>query len=40
VNCTLVPCGHHCCCIVCAAQFEQCPVCRADVDLKIRTFSA
>eukprot|EP00752_Nemacystus_decipiens_P003484 g3217.t1 len=40
VDCTLVPCGHHCCCITCAAQFEQCPVCRADVEQKIRAISA
>ncbi|CAN0149941.1 unnamed protein product, partial [Laminaria digitata] len=39
VDCTLVPCGHHCCCLVCAAQFEQCPVCRADVEQKIRAIS-
>ncbi|CAM9924888.1 unnamed protein product [Ectocarpus sp. 4 AP-2014] len=39
VDCTLVPCGHHCCCLTCAAQFEQCPVCRADVEQKIRAIS-
>ncbi|CAM9490857.1 unnamed protein product, partial [Hapterophycus canaliculatus] len=39
IDCTLVPCGHHCCCLTCAAQFEQCPVCRADVEQKIRAIS-
>ncbi|CAM9545581.1 unnamed protein product [Ascophyllum nodosum] len=39
VDCTLVPCGHHCCCFTCAAQFDVCPVCRADVTQKIRTIS-
>ncbi|CAN0538357.1 unnamed protein product, partial [Scytosiphon promiscuus] len=39
VDCTLVPCGHHCCCLVCAAQFEKCPVCRPDVEQKIRAIS-
>eukprot|EP00752_Nemacystus_decipiens_P005096 g4624.t1 len=40
VNCTLVPCGHHCTCINCAAEFVQCPVCRRDIDQKIKTFTA
>ena len=40
VNCTLVPCGHHCTCINCAAEFQQCPVCRTNVDQKINTYGA
>ncbi|CAM9446575.1 unnamed protein product [Sphacelaria rigidula] len=39
VDCTLVPCGHHCCCLECAAQFELCPVCRAPVEQKIRAIT-
>ena len=31
----LLPCGHVCACIVCAAQLETCPMCRSDVLSKI-----
>ncbi|CAM9922217.1 unnamed protein product [Ectocarpus sp. 12 AP-2014] len=37
VDCTLVPCGHHCCCITCASKFSLCPVCRTTVTHKIKT---
>nr|CAD7431954.1 unnamed protein product [Timema monikensis] len=31
-----VPCGHMCCCIKCAELVGQCPLCRADVNQKVR----
>ncbi|CAM9511280.1 unnamed protein product [Ectocarpus sp. 8 AP-2014] len=41
VNCTLVPCGHHCCCMSCAeSMFNLCPVCGVAIDKKIKTISA
>ncbi|CAM9610548.1 unnamed protein product, partial [Hapterophycus canaliculatus] len=36
VNCTLVPCGHHCCCVGCASKFSLCPVCRTAVRQRIK----
>ncbi|CAM9538208.1 unnamed protein product [Ectocarpus sp. 12 AP-2014] len=39
INCTLVPCGHLCCCFdLCAAVVEQCPICRADIQQRIKTY--
>ncbi|CAN0246108.1 unnamed protein product, partial [Ectocarpus fasciculatus] len=41
VNCTFVPCGHHCCCMHCAeSQFNLCPVCGVAIEKKIKTISA
>eukprot|EP00904_Undaria_pinnatifida_P005271 jgi/Undpi1/1874/HiC_scaffold_12.g05261.m1 len=40
VNCTLVPCGHHCCCLTCAEKFDKCPVCRLKVARKIKAIDA
>eukprot|EP00752_Nemacystus_decipiens_P018771 g16830.t1 len=37
VNATLVPCGHHVCCMPCTEKFELCPVCRVRVTQKIKT---
>lgn len=37
VNVTLVPCGHHCCCMPCTEKFELCPVCRLRITQKIKT---
>nr|CAD7586028.1 unnamed protein product [Timema genevievae] len=31
-----VPCGHMCCCIKCAELMGQCPLCRADINQKVR----
>nr|CAD7453528.1 unnamed protein product [Timema tahoe] len=31
-----VPCGHMCCCIKCAELVGQCPLCRADINQKVR----
>ncbi|CAN0380585.1 unnamed protein product [Pylaiella littoralis] len=36
VDCTLVPCGHHCCCVTCASELSVCPVCRAPISQKIK----
>ncbi|CAM9937849.1 unnamed protein product [Ascophyllum nodosum] len=38
-DCTLVPCGHHCSCLSCAARFNECPICRAPVRQKIKTIN-
>ncbi|CBJ32496.1 conserved unknown protein [Ectocarpus siliculosus] len=41
VNCTFVPCGHHCCCMPCAeSKLNLCPVCGVAIDKKIKTISA
>jgi len=40
VNCTLVPCGHHCCCMQCAEKFDLCPVCRVRITLKVKAIDA
>lgn len=36
VDCTLVPCGHHCCCLACASKFDVCPVCFKRVQDRIK----
>lgn len=36
VACTLVPCGHHCCCRDCAGRLTYCPVCRARITEMIK----
>ncbi|CAM9281402.1 unnamed protein product [Laminaria digitata] len=36
VACTLVPCGHHCCCRDCAGRLTHCPVCRARITEMIK----
>lgn len=40
INVVLVPCGHYCCCSVCADAMgnEACPVCRAPVEKVVRTY--
>ncbi|CAM9779222.1 unnamed protein product [Hapterophycus canaliculatus] len=39
INCTLVPCGHLCCCYErCGAIVEKCPICRADIQQRIKTY--
>lgn len=38
VNCALVPCGHRSFCFECAAEFDQCPVCRKTVTMTLKTF--
>ncbi|CAN0090449.1 unnamed protein product, partial [Hapterophycus canaliculatus] len=40
VNCTFVPCGHHCCCMACSEKFEFCPVCRTRITQKVKAISA
>lgn len=39
VDCTLVPCGHHCCCVDCAASFVICPICSTRIQQRIRTIN-
>jgi len=34
----LVPCGHVCCCGACAPALSTCPMCRADVDGRVRLY--
>ncbi|XP_061184394.1 baculoviral IAP repeat-containing protein 7-B-like [Saccostrea echinata] len=34
----LLPCGHVCCCSLCAPTFRYCPICRADVKRTQRIF--
>ncbi|KAG8229619.1 hypothetical protein J437_LFUL002344 [Ladona fulva] len=31
-----IPCGHMCCCISCSEKFTECPMCRGNVEQKIR----
>lgn len=38
INCTISPCGHHRCCITCASCVEVCPVCRSNIEQRVRTF--
>ncbi|KAK9695945.1 Leucine rich repeat [Popillia japonica] len=42
VHCQMifVPCGHFCCCIVCASPVNNCPLCRSDIAHKIRVVPA
>ncbi|CAM9528346.1 unnamed protein product [Scytosiphon promiscuus] len=40
VNCTFVPCGHHCCCMPCTAKFELCPVCNVRITQKVKAIDA
>ncbi|CAN0169857.1 unnamed protein product, partial [Hapterophycus canaliculatus] len=40
VNCTLVPCGHHCLCVRCAANLNECPVCRTVITSRVKTYRA
>ncbi|MES1908401.1 MAG: hypothetical protein MHM6MM_001348 [Cercozoa sp. M6MM] len=35
-NCALLPCGHACTCIECAATMEQCPTCRTPIQERLR----
>ncbi|CAI7755869.1 unnamed protein product [Closterium sp. NIES-54] len=37
-NSVFVPCGHMCCCVHCAAQLTQCPLCRRRIDQLVRTY--
>ena len=40
-RCTvLIPCGHVCACLVCVQEFQNCPVCRAEIEQIVRTYNA
>nr|XP_034334691.1 E3 ubiquitin-protein ligase XIAP-like isoform X5 [Crassostrea gigas] len=34
----LEPCGHLCCCQTCASRCDRCPICRAEISRRARTF--
>merc|ERR1719513_274195 len=38
-NVVFLPCGHVCSCSKCAAKLAQCPICRAQIDQKVRIFT-
>lgn len=38
VGVVFLPCGHLCCCVMCAPAVRQCPICRADIRGTVRTF--
>ncbi|KAG5677768.1 hypothetical protein PVAND_007499 [Polypedilum vanderplanki] len=35
-----LPCGHLCCCINCSKDLNQCPMCRGDIERKIKVIQA
>jgi len=34
-----IPCGHLCCCNKCATPLKKCPICRVDIQQKVKTFT-
>nr|XP_034334885.1 death-associated inhibitor of apoptosis 2-like [Crassostrea gigas] len=38
VGVVFLPCGHLCCCVMCAPAVRQCPICRAEIRGTVRTF--
>ena len=38
VGVVFLPCGHLCCCVLCAPAVRQCPICRAEIRGTVRTF--
>jgi hypothetical protein len=40
VEVVLLPCGHHCLCRGCAANLVICPLCRASIENRVRTFGS
>ncbi|XP_061171223.1 baculoviral IAP repeat-containing protein 7-like isoform X1 [Saccostrea echinata] len=38
VGMVFLPCGHLCCCVMCAPAVRQCPICRAEIRGTVRTF--
>lgn len=39
-NCVLLPCAHVCVCFACAQALRKCPMCRLDIQQKIRIFKS
>eukprot|EP00897_Mesotaenium_endlicherianum_P001883 jgi/Mesen1/1722/ME000138S00577 len=37
-NAVFVPCGHMCCCTVCASQLRNCPLCRKRIVQAVKTY--
>lgn len=37
-NTVFTPCGHLCCCTICAKRFRKCPICRQVINSVIRAF--
>jgi len=38
VSMTFLPCGHLCCCTACSPSLTRCPICRAHIKNKVRTY--
>merc|ERR1719481_1070113 len=38
VGVVFLPCGHLCCCVLCAPSLRDCPVCRTNIQGTVRTF--
>merc|ERR1711971_574988 len=38
VGVVFLPCGHLCCCVLCAPSLRDCPVCRRNIQGTVRTF--
>uniref|UniRef100_A0A7S3G327 RING-type domain-containing protein n=1 Tax=Palpitomonas bilix TaxID=652834 RepID=A0A7S3G327_9EUKA len=39
ITIVLVPCGHHCLCHECSLQLEECPLCRAPIAQRVKTYA-
>lgn len=40
IEVVLLPCGHHCLCRGCASNLVICPLCRAPIENRVRTFGS
>ena len=37
-NVVLLPCAHFCCCMICSATIQKCPLCNRRISEKIKTY--
>ena len=40
INTAMVPCGHRLACYSCSKTLKNCPICRADIKMVLKTFDA
>jgi len=38
-KCVFLPCGHYCTCLECSEKIDTCPLCRANILQKVKTFN-
>jgi len=39
-NCTFLPCGHLCTCMICSRRIASCPLCRTNISRKLKVFKS